>query len=142
MDGLLKLVGISYNKNMEKYLEELKNLFSRYKEIKLVYLFGSQVTGKTSKLSDYDFAVYFDEKTTSLKRADIKIQLITDLMGILKTNYIDVVSMNDVLDPLLKYEIIFKQKIIYEQQLYRIKIEPVILSQYLDFYTFLDNRAL
>lgn len=38
-------------------------LFENYPEIKLVYLFGSQAEGKTGPMSDYDFAIYFDEKT-------------------------------------------------------------------------------
>lgn len=120
---------------------DTKEIFSQYPEIKLVYLFGSQSDGKAGPMSDYDFAVYFDEKTTSLKRSEIKIKLITDLMKKLKTNNIDIVSLNDVSDPLLKFEIISKRKVLYEKEPYRIKIEPMILSQYFDFYTFLDKKS-
>ncbi len=116
-------------------------VFEKYPEIKLVYLFGSHAEGKAGPMSDYDFAVYFDEKTLPRKRSDIKIKLITDLMGELKTNNIDVVSLNDELDPLLKYEIISKRKILYEEQPYRVKLEPTILSQYFDFYAFMDKKT-
>ncbi|MDH7476334.1 MAG: nucleotidyltransferase domain-containing protein [Microgenomates group bacterium] len=119
---------------------DTKKIFGKYPEIKLVYFFGSKAFGRAGLLSDYDFAVYFDEKTTPLQRTNIKIRLNVDLMGELKTNNIDIVSLNDRLDPLLKYEIISKRKILYEKQPYRLKIEPMILSEYFDFYTFIDRR--
>ncbi|MEK7521955.1 MAG: nucleotidyltransferase domain-containing protein [Patescibacteria group bacterium] len=121
---------------------DTKEIFGKYPDVKLVYLFGSQAEGKASPMSDYDFAVYFDEKTPSLRRSDIKIKLIVDLMKKLKNNNIDVVVMNDKLDPLLKYEIISKRKVIYEKEPYRILIEPIILSQYFDFYTFKDRKII
>jgi len=39
-------------------LKKLNNIFGKYPDLKLVYLFGSQVSGKTGPLSDYDFAFY------------------------------------------------------------------------------------
>lgn len=118
------------------------DIFKKYPEIKLAYLFGSRVEGKAGPMSDYDFAVYFDEKTPSLKRSDIKINLITDLMGELKTNAIDVVDLNSATDPLLKYEAIRKQKILYEKKPYKIEVEPKILSQYFDYYSFLNKKSV
>jgi predicted nucleotidyltransferase len=46
-------------------LENLENLvrqraLSDFPELRLVYLFGSQVTGKTGPQSDYDLAVMLD----------------------------------------------------------------------------------
>ena len=67
---------------------------------------------------------------------------IADLSDEFKTDKIDVVVLNDKLDPLLKYEIISKRKILYEEQPYRVKVEPLILSQYFDFYTFLDKKSI
>ena len=126
---------------MDSYLPKLINLFSQFEEIKLVYLFGSQVTNKISSLSDYDFAIYLDEKTLPFKKNSIKIELIANLMQELKTNDIDLVILNDALNPLLKYEIIYKKNILYEKQPYKIKIESIILNQYLDFYTFMDKKS-
>lgn len=36
--------------------KKIISIFNSYPEIKLVYLFGSRVSGKESALSDYDFA--------------------------------------------------------------------------------------
>jgi len=118
------------------------NIYKKYPEIKLVYLFGSRAEGKEGPMSDYDFAVYFDEKTSSEKQFNIKLRLMGDLSDEFKTDKIDVVVLNDKLDPLLKYEIISKRKILYEEQPYRVKVEPLILSQYFDFYTFLDKKSI
>jgi len=118
------------------------NIYKKYPEIKLVYLFGSRAEGKEGPMSDYDFAVYFDEKTSSEKQFNIKLRLMGDLSDEFKTDKIDVVVLNDKLDPLLKYEIISKRKILYEEQPYRVNVEPLILSQYFDFYTFLDKKSI
>lgn len=111
-------------------------LFEKYPEVKLVYLFGSQADGKAGPISDHDFAVYFDEKTPSLKRSDIKIKLITDLMGEIKTNNIDVVSLNDNLEPLLKYHIIRYGKLIFEKKPYKLILEPDVYSEFFDYQIF------
>ena len=58
--------------------EQLKNLtsiFKSYPEIKLVYFFGSRAKGLEGPMSDYDFAVYFDEKNKK-KMFDAKFVLI------------------------------------------------------------------
>ncbi len=122
--------------NLELFSSQVKKILSQYREIKLVYLFGSQAKGNVGPLSDYDLAVYFDEKTPSIKRSEIKIKLIVDLMGELKTNKIDVVCLNDDLQPLLKYRVIRDGKLIYEKKPYRVILEEKIYSEYFDFQIF------
>lgn len=126
---------------MEKYFLQLNNLFSQHDEIKLVYLFGSQATKKTTPLSDFDFAIYLDEKTPQDIIFNIKLEILAALALILKSDKVDLVILNDRLDPLLKYEIISQRKILYEREPFRIEIEPKIFSEYFDFYTFLDNKS-
>ena len=41
---------------------QLEKLFSRFPEIGIVYLFGSHARGEAGLMSDYDFAIYFDER--------------------------------------------------------------------------------
>ncbi|PIU36613.1 hypothetical protein CO165_03540 [Candidatus Roizmanbacteria bacterium CG_4_9_14_3_um_filter_33_18] len=110
--------------------------FKKYPEIKLVYLFGSRAEGKAGPMSDYDFAIYFDEKILPLERSETKINLITDLMGEFKTNNIDVVSLNDNLQPLLKYHVVRYGKLIYEKKPYRLILEPDVYSNFFDYQTF------
>jgi predicted nucleotidyltransferase len=65
--------------------EKLREVFQSYPQIKLVYLFGSQARGETGPLSDYDFAVYFDEKDPK-KMFNIKLELMGQLSTILRTD--------------------------------------------------------
>ncbi len=121
---------------MDKYFSQLNNLFSQYKEIKLVYLFGSQAKKKTSPLSDYDFAVYLDKSTSINGKKDILLELNFKLSLMLKTNNIDVVILNKSLSPLLQFNIVKDGILIYEKDPYRLLVESEILSYYFDFQVF------
>jgi predicted nucleotidyltransferase len=113
-------------------IRSLNRIFKLFPEIKLVYLFGSQVSGKKGPLSDYDFALYLDEKEEK-KMFEIKINLITQLSDILKTDKIDVVILNTVESPELKYNIIKEGKLIYQKEPFKVFLEPKILNEYFDF---------
>ena len=115
---------------------QLDSLFTRYKEIKLVYLFGSQATKKTTSLSDYDFAVYLDPKTTINRKKEIILILITEISVILKTNNIDLLVLNNAMFPLLKFNILKEGVLIYQQPPYKILVEPAIYNEYFDFKIF------
>jgi len=125
-------------------LESIKNLnslFLKYPQVKLAYLFGSQVSENTGPLSDYDFAFYLEEKNKK-KLFDLKLDLISELNRILKTDKIDVVILNEVESPELKYNIIKEGKLIFEQEPYRLLIEPQILNHYFDFHYLLVKYNL
>ncbi|MBU2545010.1 nucleotidyltransferase domain-containing protein [Patescibacteria group bacterium] len=117
---------------LKKDLEKLIEIFKLYSEIKLVYLFGSRANGKVGPLSDYDFAVYLDGKD-SKKRFDLRLKLISEVCGALKTDDVDLVIINDIKSPLMKYNIIYDGKIIFEKKPYKILLEPRILSEFFDF---------
>jgi len=114
-------------------MDNLKKLFQAKLQIKLVYFFGSQVSQKTGPLSDYDFAFYLEEKNRK-KLFDLKLDLISGLSRILKTDKIDVVILNEAESPELKYNIIKEGKLIYETEPYRLLVEPRILNDYFDFH--------
>jgi len=122
-------------------IDSLKKLFQSKSQIKLVYLFGSQVSKKTGPLSDYDFAFYLEEKDKK-KLFDLKLDLISGLSRILKTDKIDVVMLSEVESPELKYNIIKEGKLIFEKEPYRILIEPQILNSYFDFHNLLLRHNL
>jgi len=117
-------------------INSLKSFFQSNSQIKLVYLFGSQVSQKIGPLSDYDFAFYINEKDKK-KLFDLKLNLISKLSRILKSDKIDVVILNMVESPELKYNIIKDGKLIFEREPYRILIEPQILNSYFDFHNLL-----
>src|SRR3989344_5193347 len=105
---------------MEKYFSRLQNLFSQYKEIKLVYLFGSQAKNKTTSLSDYDFAVYFDQNIDSNRLKELVLILITEISSIIKSEKIDLVILNQPISSLLKFNILKERNLIYQQPPYRL----------------------
>ena len=117
----------------KEQVNNLRKYFSSYPETKLVYLFGSQVSGASGPLSDYDFAVYFDAKDKK-KLFDLKYKLRDKISRILKTDKIDVVILNIAKSPELKYNIIKNGKLIYEVEPYRVIVEPKILNHYFDYY--------
>ncbi|MEK7534052.1 MAG: nucleotidyltransferase domain-containing protein [Patescibacteria group bacterium] len=68
--------------------------FVKSKPIEVVYIFGSQATGKVMPLSDYDFAVLFDESISAHERFELKLDFIAFLSKLLKTDKVDVVDLN------------------------------------------------
>ena len=113
-------------------LKDLELIFRTYSAIKLVYFFGSKATGKEGPLSDYDFAIYLDEKDKK-KIFDIKFTLMDKISRLFKTDKVDIVILNLTESPELKYNIITKGRLIYENEPYRLIVEPKILNEYFDF---------
>lgn len=114
-------------------IKKIIPVFEKYPKVKLVYLFGSQATGKTGPLSDYDFAVYLDEKD-SKKRFDLKLELMGGVTGVLKTDNVDIVVLNDIDGPELKYNIIKEGILLLEKEPFKVIIEPRIITEYIDFH--------
>lgn len=121
--------------------KNLKYIFERYPEIKLVYIFGSKAKNKGGPLSDYDFAVYFDEKDKN-KMFKIKFQLFNDISRFLKTDKVDIVILNLSLSPELKYNIIKEGKLVYEKEPFKTLLEPKIFNDYFDFRYLLRKNNL
>lgn len=116
-------------KEIEK---ELLKYFANIDNIKFAYLFGSQAKEIAGKLSDIDIAVYLDDKLNYDKRFDLRLKLIGDVCGLLKTDNVDLIILNDV-DILLSYNVIYFGKVIYcKDELSRIRYEARILSMYFD----------
>lgn len=116
----------------EKIVQQLKKIFASFKQVKLAYVFGSQATDKTGPLSDYDFAIYLEEKDNA-KMFSIRLKLMAQLGLLFKTDAIDLVVLNTADMPDLKYNIIKKGKLLYEKEPYKVLVEPKILHEYFDF---------
>ena len=74
---------------MEIQKDNIQHIFEQYPQIKLGYLFGSHATGKTGPLSDYDFAVYLEEKDAQ-KRFALRLHLMHELTKEVKTDHVEV----------------------------------------------------
>ena len=120
--------------------EKVRELLNKQKYVKLAYLFGSVAEGKEGKLSDVDIAVFLDESLSKKERFDLQLKLISGLTGILKTDRIDLIVMNDA-PLLLKYNIIKHGKILKYNIETRVKVESRILSDYLDMKYYIDRHT-
>ena len=105
---------------------------SKQEHVKLAYLFGSVANGKEGKLSDVDIAVFLDESLSKPERFSLQLKLISELTGILKTDRIDLIVMNNA--PIsLNYEIIkANHPLLVRDEGQKIDCEHRILSRYLD----------
>lgn len=120
------------DKTTENETKNLLDIFKLFSQVKLVYFFGSRAKSKDGPLSDYDFAVYLDEKDKKL-RFDIKLTLMGKLSHELGTDAVDVIIVNDIESPELKYSIIKEGRLIYDKEPYKVFMEPRILNEYFDF---------
>lgn len=110
----------------------VQKIFQDSPAVRLAYLFGSQATGKAGVLSDYDFAVYLAERDHK-RQFEIKLELLNELSRVLKSDALDVVVLNSAESPTLKYQVVSEGKLMYEEEPFRLLIEPRILSEYFDF---------
>ena len=126
----------AYNKMEKKLTDQEKKkvteLLDKQKRVELAYLFGSIAEGKGGKLSDVDLAVFLDESLSRKEQFNLQLKFISELTGILKTDRIDLVIMNDA--PLsLNYEIIkANHPLLVRDEGQKIDFEHRILSRYLD----------
>lgn len=88
----------------ERKIEEIAKKY----ELKLLLLFGSQITGKTHPMSDFDFG-YIGKKDMNYHK---KGSLDVDLSRLVKGEA-DTVDLKNA-GPLLKYEIIKNNKILHD----------------------------
>lgn len=118
---------------MNRYtLTRLKAIIRRYPQIKLAYLFGSAAKNKMGPLSDYDFAIYVAERK-SIRARDIQFQLQADISRLLRTDRVDVVLLNFLDSPELKYAIVRDGRLLVEREPFKIIFEPRALNEYFDF---------
>ena len=123
---------------MTKLTKQQLNRLARKYKINTFYVFGSQATGKTTKLSDYDFAVLLDDKVPAEKYGDYQIKIISELLRLVKSDHIDLVILNNKKIPLLlKYNVIKDGKILFEKNKNkRVNLEVNILRRWLDWQYF------
>jgi predicted nucleotidyltransferase len=126
---------------LKKELDSLKTAFHRYPEIKLVYFFGSRAKRSYGPLSDHDFAVYFG-RITAARMFSIKLDLISQISRILKSDEVDIVILNLTKSPELKYAILKEGILILEKEPFKVMVEPKILNEYFDFHKTLSKYGL
>lgn len=129
------------NKQVDNKIKDLVSVFQLYPQVKLVYFFGSRAKSKEGPLSDYDFAIFLDEKDAKI-RFETKLNLMSKLSQKIGTDSVDVVVLNDTESPELKYSIIKEGKLLYEEEPYKVFVEPRIFNEYFDFISGLKKYGL
>lgn len=118
---------------MEKsYIDLIKNTIKNDESVLMVYLFGSQLKGKTNRYSDIDIAILFDNLVKDEDYTDKQIDITINLNVILHKE-IDVIILNRA--PLfLKYYILKDGLKIYERpNRMDHTFEARTIVEYLDF---------
>ena len=132
---IVRIIVLWYDCTMnltKKQLKELEKCFKKEPLVKLAYLFGSQATGDTGPLSDYDFAVYADTKDKK-ESFYLKCHLSGCITGILHTDKVDVVMLDHSDSSVLKYNAIVDGILLYEQEPYKVQVEPRVMNEYFDY---------
>jgi len=121
-------------------MNQLKEYFSK-KPVDAVYLFGSQANEKATDLSDVDIGVLFKEKISSGKRFDLKLEMTSDLTGILKKERVDVVDLQKA-PVAMRFSAVFPKKEIYiRNNKRRIVFEADTFSRYFDKAYFIKENT-
>jgi uncharacterized protein len=115
--------------------EKLPELLKEFTEISLVYLFGSQVTGETGPMSDYDLAIVED----SQDRFAVQARFQHNLMQLLQPAKVDIILLMQA--PIeLAYHVIANGKLLYKKDTYtHIEFEARVLGLYFDYLPTLRN---
>lgn len=120
--------------------EKLAGIFEGQDGIIAVYFFGSQISGKTDRFSDYDFAVLFKNKWQKGKRWDILGELLCRAFSVVGQDKADVVDLAE--SPLWFQQVVVKtgkviyetdreERVIYESELMR-KVKEAGVPEYIE----------
>lgn len=117
--------------------KEIKGKVSKYfstrPEINTGYIFGSRAKGEENKSSDIDIGILIDEEKMPKDASyGYKAKIITELMGILKTEKVDLVILNE--SPLfLCFRVVHDGLILCSKdEKKRIDFEVKVMSRYFD----------
>jgi len=124
---------IRYSKLPENILSLLPKAFDYLrsrKDLSFAYLFGSMAKGRVLPLSDVDLAVYLTEDTGLGKR---KLEILGKLIECLKTDEIDLVTLNNA-PVTLRKRIMENGKVIVDNNPFlRHQYESLTIREYFDF---------
>ena len=110
-------------------LDGVENYLESRKDVLFAYLFGSLSKGKLSPLSDVDVAVFLREGDLSDKR----LEILGNLIEILKTDEVDLVILNTAPLPLRMRIIQDKTLLADNEPFARHVFESATIRTFLDF---------
>jgi Nucleotidyltransferase domain. len=73
---------------MKDVMEMLRRYFKDKAQVKMAYLFGSMASERGGPLSDIDIGVLLDDDLDRVERSKVKLELISELTSLLKSDRI------------------------------------------------------
>jgi len=126
---------------VEELTVKLRAVLKKRENLLFAYLFGSQTTGNTGKLSDVDVAVYLDPDLGEERALGLSLDIQEQLKKDLQTEKVDVVLLNQA-PPLLAHRILRQGKIIFSSdEKARVIFENQQIMRYLDFKPLIQKHA-
>ena len=124
--------------NVEELLLGAARYLENQPEVRFAYLFGGLAVGQPRPLSDIDLAVYLAEGSRASR---VKMELLNNLIDLLRTEEIDLVLLNTAPLP-LAYRIIKNKRLLVDRDPFlRHRYESLIIRKYLDF-SLSEHRVL
>ncbi len=114
-------------------IEHAVTKFLRSKrEVQAAYIFRSLVTGRSRRDSDVDIAVLVSDRVMRKNPFQYRLELMTELMAILKRDDVDLILLNQA-PPLLAHPVLKKGKLILERSASaRVAFQVRTVNRYFD----------
>ena len=118
----------------KKRLNQIKKFFSQQPDVIAVYLYGSEVSGKSAKVEkkrDIDFAVLFNQKRKSFKR---QFQIASQLQTFIAGKEVDCREIDlRTSSPVYLMNVLQKGKLLYSaNENKRVDFEVKVMREYED----------
>jgi len=122
-------------------LEQLQAEFKNDGAVSAIYLFGSCARGTATGVSDIDIGILVHPSVDGPRYFDLRLEFLSRIMAILRTEKADVVILNQV--PLhLAHEIVSRGTLLLDRNpSYRVAFEADRISRFLDFKPFLSVQV-
>ncbi len=138
-------------KEKERKIHRLKEYFTKMPEVAMAFLFGSRVKGAEREVSDWDVAVYFKPgeyvETEVEREFPGEDRMWLDLMGILKTDDVDLVVLNRAVPSLVYhvlregYPLVMRDRGLYLDLLCKVSYEAEDWWNFVSDYWEISERA-
>ncbi len=126
---------------MRKNKRQLLANYFAHQPVRIVYLFGSQASGKVHPRSDYDFGILFDRDLDSSKRFEKRLEMMSDLSKILGCDRVEIVDL-EAAPSYLAYSVIAPREIVLvKDEKARISFEHRVFSLYFDRLYYLKRHT-
>ena len=129
-------------KELKKEIAKLREYFEKREDVVMAFLFGSRAKGETNihESSDWDVAVYFKPEGGRIERdaqkrdfSEIRRNMWSELSGILETDGIDIVVLNQAHAPIAAAAINGAPLVIKSRRIY-VEFMLIVIKEAYDFY--------